>query len=91
MCTWPIIASASGHGSMFELCMIIVCLFAKKKLTGFCFSVISDWVSDVLSSRVFAHTNKLTYTIYLLNPLIITIIYGMSETSTHSDPVLGVS
>lgn len=40
-----------------------------------------------LSSKFFIHTNKLTYGIYLLNPLIITTVFGLSDNSANADPV----
>uniref|UniRef100_A0A8D8I3H0 Nose resistant to fluoxetine protein 6 n=1 Tax=Culex pipiens TaxID=7175 RepID=A0A8D8I3H0_CULPI len=43
-----------------------------------------------LSSRFFIHINKLTYGIYLLNPLIITAIFGGSDGSISADPVLAM-
>jgi peptidoglycan/LPS O-acetylase OafA/YrhL len=51
----------------------------------------SDWLTRFLSARFFVHVNKLTYAIYLLNPLIITLVFGISDNSVHADPVPAVS
>uniref|UniRef100_A0A182P9W7 Nose resistant-to-fluoxetine protein N-terminal domain-containing protein n=1 Tax=Anopheles epiroticus TaxID=199890 RepID=A0A182P9W7_9DIPT len=47
----------------------------------------SNIVTRVLSSKFFVHINKLTYGIYLLNPLIIIVTFGVSDSSVHADPV----
>ncbi|XP_053674198.1 nose resistant to fluoxetine protein 6-like [Anopheles nili] len=47
----------------------------------------SNIVTRVLSSKFFVHTNKLTYGIYLLNPLIIIATFGVSDSSVHADPI----
>lgn len=44
-------------------------------------------VTRFLSSKFFIHTNKLTYGIYLLNPLIITAVFGLSDGSANADPI----
>lgn len=44
----------------------------------------------IFNYPVFVHLNKLSYGIYLLNPLIITVIYGMRDSSTHLDPMSAV-
>lgn len=46
--------------------------------------------AKVLNYRGFVHLNKLSYAIYLLNPLIITMIYGAKDHSTHLDPITAV-
>uniref|UniRef100_A0AAG5D623 Nose resistant-to-fluoxetine protein N-terminal domain-containing protein n=1 Tax=Anopheles atroparvus TaxID=41427 RepID=A0AAG5D623_ANOAO len=52
--------------------------------TGFGYSNI---VTRVLSAKFFVHINKLTYGIYLLNPLIIIVTFGVSDSSVHADPI----
>uniref|UniRef100_A0ABK8FMC8 Nose resistant-to-fluoxetine protein N-terminal domain-containing protein n=2 Tax=Anopheles gambiae TaxID=7165 RepID=A0ABK8FMC8_ANOGA len=47
----------------------------------------SNIVTRVLSSKFFVHINKLTYGIYLLNPLIIIVTFGVSDSSVHADPI----
>ncbi|XP_050073832.1 nose resistant to fluoxetine protein 6-like [Anopheles maculipalpis] len=47
----------------------------------------SNLVTRVLSSKFFVHINKLTYGIYLLNPLIIIVTFGVSDSSAHADPI----
>ncbi|XP_053664440.1 nose resistant to fluoxetine protein 6 [Anopheles marshallii] len=47
----------------------------------------SNVVTRVLSSKFFVHINKLTYGIYLLNPLIIIVTFGVSDSSAHADPI----
>ncbi|KXJ79812.1 hypothetical protein RP20_CCG027970 [Aedes albopictus] len=47
----------------------------------------SNMVTRFLSSKFFIHTNKLTYGIYLLNPLIITAVFGLSDGSANADPI----
>lgn len=46
--------------------------------------------AKIFNCSVFVHLNKLSYGIYLLNPLIITVIYGMQDHSTHLDPISAV-
>lgn len=45
-------------------------------------------MTRVLSSKVFVSTNKLTYAIYLLNPIIITVVFGKMDNGGTVDPVL---
>ncbi|XP_055307401.1 O-acyltransferase like protein-like, partial [Sitodiplosis mosellana] len=40
-----------------------------------------------LSHPIFVHISKLSYGIYLLNPMVIIVIYGWQDHSTHIDPV----
>ncbi|XP_052873848.1 nose resistant to fluoxetine protein 6-like [Anopheles cruzii] len=47
----------------------------------------SNAVTRVLSSKFFVHINKLTYGIYLLNPVIIIGTFGISDSSVHADPI----
>ncbi|XP_058463284.1 nose resistant to fluoxetine protein 6-like [Malaya genurostris] len=50
----------------------------------------SNAVIRLLSSKFFIHINKLTYGIYLINPLIITAIFGFSDGSVNADPILAI-
>lgn len=45
------------------------------------------FLARILNSSVFVHVNKLTYAIYLLNPAVITVVYGFKDHSTHVDPI----
>lgn len=48
----------------------------------------SGLISRIFSSKLFARTNKLTYAIYLLNPVIITVLFGEFDNGGHVDPPL---
>lgn len=49
------------------------------------------WWSRLLEAPICQHVNRLSYAIYLLNPLIIALVYGLTTASTHVDPfMLGV-
>lgn len=43
--------------------------------------------AKIMDHPIFVHVNKLSYGIYLLNPLIISAIYGWQKHSTHIDPL----
>lgn len=45
-------------------------------------------MSRIFSSRFFVRINKLTYAIYLLNPIIITVFFGKFDNGGQVDPVL---
>lgn len=45
-------------------------------------------VSRIFSSKVFVRINKLTYAIYLLNPIIISVVFGKFENGGTVDPTL---
>jgi peptidoglycan/LPS O-acetylase OafA/YrhL len=45
-------------------------------------------VSRIFSSKLFVRINKLTYAIYLLNPIIITVFFGKFDLGGTVDPVL---
>lgn len=45
-------------------------------------------VSRIFSSKFFVRINKLTYAIYLLNPIIISVIFGKFENGGTVDPTL---
>lgn len=47
--------------------------------------------AKILNHPAFVHVNKLSYAIYLLNPLVITVIYGSKDHSTHVEPLTMVS
>lgn len=42
--------------------------------------------AKILNCPIFVHVNKLSYAIYLLNPAVISVIYGWQDHSTHIDP-----
>ncbi|KAL7737376.1 hypothetical protein ACLKA6_012986 [Drosophila palustris] len=46
------------------------------------------WWSRLLEAPVFQHVNRLSYAIYLLNPLVIALVYGLTNASTHVDPFM---
>ena len=48
----------------------------------------TGWVSKILSAKVFVRINKLTYAIYLLNPIIITVVTGSFDNGTLVDPMV---
>ena len=45
-------------------------------------------VSRIFSSKTFIHINKLTYAIYLLNPIVVTVAFGSFENGGTVDPSL---
>lgn len=45
-------------------------------------------VSRIFSSKVFVRINKLTYAIYLLNPIVIMLAFGTFDTGSNVDPTL---
>jgi peptidoglycan/LPS O-acetylase OafA/YrhL len=47
----------------------------------------ANWFSNFLSARIFVLINKLTYAIYLLNPLLIFFLFSQVEHGTSVDPV----
>lgn len=46
------------------------------------------WWSRLLEAKGFQHLSRLSYAIYLLNPLVIAFIYGLTSSSTHADPLM---
>lgn len=48
------------------------------------------FLAKVLNYSGFVHINKLSYGIYLLNPAVITVIYGAKDHSTHMEPITTV-
>ncbi|KAH8371386.1 hypothetical protein KR093_007149 [Drosophila rubida] len=49
------------------------------------------WWSRLLEAPVFQHINRLTYAIYLLNPLVISLVYSLTTASSHVDVFMMVS
>lgn len=49
------------------------------------------WWSRLLEAKGFQHLSRLSYAIYLLNPLVIAFFYGLTSASTHADPFMLVS
>lgn len=43
--------------------------------------------AKILDCPIFVHVNKLSYAIYLLNPVVISTLYGWQDHSTHIDPI----
>lgn len=79
-----IIASKNGHDSECLLFSQIICLSLIILL------LISGFISRFLSLPIFVHLNKLSYAIYLLNPIIIIFFFGTIDGSFHLDPVVMV-
>lgn len=48
-------------------------------------------IAKLLNHRIFVHLNKLSYGIYLLNPVVVTMIYGLKDHSDHFTPITLVS
>ncbi|XP_033155765.1 nose resistant to fluoxetine protein 6 [Drosophila mauritiana] len=46
------------------------------------------WWSRLLEAKFFQHLNRLSYAIYLLNPLVIALVYSLTSTSSAVDPFL---
>ncbi|XP_037717155.1 nose resistant to fluoxetine protein 6 [Drosophila subpulchrella] len=46
------------------------------------------WWSRLLEAKCFQHLNRLSYAIYLLNPLVIALVYSLTSTSSAADPFL---
>ncbi|XP_059609622.1 nose resistant to fluoxetine protein 6-like [Phlebotomus argentipes] len=62
----------------FSVVWLILC-----SICGF-----GGWFTDMLSAKLFVHINKLSYGVYLLNPLIISTIHGLRDGSSHFSPVI---
>lgn len=52
------------------------------------FLIWTGLVSRIFSSKVFVRINKLTYAIYLLNPIVIQTFFGLFDTGSNVDPAL---
>lgn len=48
-------------------------------------------VTKFLNHKIFVHLNKLSYGIYLLNPLVVAFVYGVKDHSDHFTPITLVS
>ncbi|EDV95605.1 GH15688 [Drosophila grimshawi] len=46
------------------------------------------WWSRILEAKGFQHLSRLSYAIYLLNPLVIAFFYSLTSASTHADPLM---
>ncbi|KAH8286867.1 hypothetical protein KR018_003134 [Drosophila ironensis] len=46
------------------------------------------WWSRLLEAKGFQHVSRLSYAIYLLNPLVIALFYSLTNASTHADPFM---
>lgn len=49
------------------------------------------WFTSFTSWPFFVHLNKLSYGIYLLNPMVIGFVYGASDTGYSVEPIAQVS
>lgn len=49
------------------------------------------WFARVTGWPVFVHLNKLSYGIYLLNPIVVALIYGLSDHSASVEPITQVN
>lgn len=43
--------------------------------------------SEAMGSQICVHLNKLTYSMYMVSPIAITVVFGLKETSSHFDEV----
>ncbi|KAH8297034.1 hypothetical protein KR044_003869 [Drosophila immigrans] len=66
--------------ALFSLC---VCWMITGSATGS-----GVWWSRLLEAPIFQHFNRLTYAIYLLNPLVISLVYSLTSASFHVDIVM---
>lgn len=48
-------------------------------------------VTAWLNHKIFVHLNKLSYGIYLLNPVVVAFVYGVKDHSDHFTPITLVS
>ncbi|KAI9582470.1 hypothetical protein GQX74_009857 [Glossina fuscipes] len=48
----------------------------------------SCWWSQLLEAKLFQHLNKLSYAIYLLNPLVIVLLFSLTSASIHADLIM---
>lgn len=46
------------------------------------------WWSRLLEAKCFQHLNRLSYAIYLLNPVVISLVYSLTSTSSDADPFM---
>lgn len=48
-------------------------------------------ITKLLNHKIFVHLNKLSYGIYLLNPVVVAMVYGVKDHSDHFTPITLVS
>lgn len=48
----------------------------------------STWWSRFLEAKPFQHLNRISYAFYLLNPFVIALFFGLTNSSTHADPFM---
>lgn len=48
-------------------------------------------IAKLLNHKIFVHLNKLSYGIYLLNPVVVAMVYGVKDHSDHFTPITLVS
>uniref|UniRef100_A0A0A1WML0 Nose resistant to fluoxetine protein 6 n=1 Tax=Zeugodacus cucurbitae TaxID=28588 RepID=A0A0A1WML0_ZEUCU len=46
------------------------------------------WWSRILEAKVFQHINRVSYAIYMLNPLVIAFFFSLTNASTSADPLM---
>ncbi|XP_063698043.1 nose resistant to fluoxetine protein 6-like [Culicoides brevitarsis] len=49
-----------------------------------------NWFTRFLSHKYFIYFSRTTYSFYLINPLLISMIYGLADAGTHSDTAMGI-
>lgn len=84
--SWFIITNACGYN-----CKLLVNILFYIKTYSFlllCHIIFIGLTSKLFSARIFVRVNKLTYAIYLLNPLVISVVFGKFENGAFVDPML---
>ncbi|XP_055845709.1 nose resistant to fluoxetine protein 6-like [Episyrphus balteatus] len=80
-----------GHLSSFSSMTLIVGARLSISLI-ICWTIVASatgrgtWWSRILEWKIFQHTSRLSYAIYLMNPFVITIVFSLSESSIYFDP-----
>lgn len=49
-----------------------------------------NFISNFLQWQPLSHLNKISFSVYLINPPIITFLYSLRESPAHVDPIMGV-
>lgn len=78
--SWFIITNACGYN-----CKLLSGLY---KIIINSLFLCAGLVSKFFSARIFVRVNKLTYAIYLLNPLVISVVYGLFDSGSFVDPMM---
>jgi peptidoglycan/LPS O-acetylase OafA/YrhL len=86
--SWFIITNACGYNCKL-LVNLAFCIIKKSLFPSHSRRVLFiGLTSKLFSARIFVRVNKLTYAIYLLNPLVISVVYGKFENGAFVDPML---